>query len=145
MNISLLQPNRLKILSTNWKILKADLALVSSGWSAALLSLWFRPCETLGALHVALVVMNLPASAGDFRDMRLIRKIPGGRHGNPLQYSCLENPMDRGAWRATVRRIAESWTWLKWLIMPAQDPELSTQSRLPRLQNYRHLEIVNWC
>ena len=35
---------------------------------------------------------------------------PGGGHGNPLQYSCLENPMDRGAWRATVHRVAQSWT-----------------------------------
>ena len=40
---------------------------------------------------------------------------PGGRHGNPLQYSCLENPMDRGAWRATVHRVAKSRTRLKWL------------------------------
>ena len=40
--------------------------------------------------------------------------LPGRRHGNPLQYSCLENPMDRGAWRATVHRVAESWTRLKW-------------------------------
>ena len=39
---------------------------------------------------------------------------PGGRHGNPLQYSCLENPMDRGAWRATVHRVAKSQTWLRW-------------------------------
>ena len=37
---------------------------------------------------------------------------PGGRHGNPLQYSCLENPMDRGAWWATVHRAAKSWTEL---------------------------------
>ena len=37
---------------------------------------------------------------------------PGGGHGNPLQYSCLENPMDRGAWQATVHRITKSWTWL---------------------------------
>ena len=37
-----------------------------------------------------------------------VRKIPRGRHGNPLQYSCLENPMDRGAWQATVHRAAES-------------------------------------
>ena len=41
--------------------------------------------------------------------------IPGGGHGNPLQYSCLENPMDRGAWRATVHGVAKSQTWLKWL------------------------------
>ena len=37
----------------------------------------------------------------------------GGEHGNLLQYSCLENPVDRGAWRATVHRVAKSWTWLK--------------------------------
>ena len=40
---------------------------------------------------------------------------PGEGCGNPLQYSCLENPMDRGAWRATVHRVAKSWTWLKQL------------------------------
>ena len=44
-----------------------------------------------------------------------VGKIPGGGHGNPLQYSCLENPMDRGAWRAIVHRVAKSRTWLKWL------------------------------
>ena len=36
-----------------------------------------------------------------------------GGHGNPLKYSCLENPMDRGAWRATVHRVSKSWTWMK--------------------------------
>ena len=40
---------------------------------------------------------------------------PGGGHGNPLQYSCLENPMDRGAWWATVHRVTKSRAWLKWL------------------------------
>ena len=44
---------------------------------------------------------------------------PGGGHGNPLQYSCLENPKDRGAWRARVPGVAKSWTWLKWLSMRA--------------------------
>ena len=42
---------------------------------------------------------------------------PGGRHGDPLQYSCLENPMDKGAWRATVHRVAKSRTQLKQLGM----------------------------
>ena len=42
-------------------------------------------------------------------------KSPGEGHGNPIQYSCLENPMNRGAWQATVHRVAKSWTWLKWL------------------------------
>ena len=62
---------------------------------------------------MVLVVKNLPANAGDVRDMGSISglgRYPGGGHGNPLQYSCLENPMDRGAWRATVHRVAQSWT-----------------------------------
>ena len=57
------------------------------------------------------MVRNPPANAGDIRDTGLIpgsRKSPGGGHGDPLLYSCLENPMDRGAWRATVHRVAES-------------------------------------
>ena len=62
--------------------------------------------------QVVLVVKNLPVSAGDVRDTGLfpgLGKSPGGGHGNPLQFSCLENPMDRGTWRATVYRIANSW------------------------------------
>ena len=42
-----------------------------------------------------------------------VRKSPGQGHGNPLQYSCLENPMDRGAWWATVHGVTKSWTQLK--------------------------------
>ena len=67
---------------------------------------------TLGrASLVSLVVKNPPADAGDTGDSGSIPgsgKSPGGRHGNPLQYSCLENPMDRGAWWATVRGVAKS-------------------------------------
>ena len=62
------------------------------------------------------MIKNLPASVGDIRDMGSIPGLgrsPGGGHGNPLQYSCLENPMDRGAWWATVHGVAESWTQLK--------------------------------
>ena len=62
--------------------------------------------------HVVLVVKNPLANAGDIRDSGLI---PGGGNSNPLQYSCLENPMDRGAWWATLHRAAKSQTWLKWL------------------------------
>ena len=65
---------------------------------------------------MALVVKNLPANAGDVRDRALIPglgRFPGGANDNPLQYSCLENPMDRGAWRATVHRVAKSQTRLK--------------------------------
>ena len=56
------------------------------------------------------LVKNSPANAGDAVDMGLIPGLgrsPGGGHGNPLQYSYLENPMDRGAWRATVHGVAE--------------------------------------
>ena len=66
-----------------------------------------------GASQAALVVKNLPANAGDMRDMGLIPgwgRSPGGGHGNPLQCLCLENPKDRGAWRAAVHRVAESDT-----------------------------------
>ena len=45
---------------------------------------------------------------------------PGGGHGNLLQYSCLENPLDRGAWRVTVDRVAKSQAWVKWLSMHAR-------------------------
>ena len=58
---------------------------------------------------------NPPANAGDARDVGLIPgsgRFPGGGHGNPLQYSCLKNSMDRGAWRATVHGVAKSRTWL---------------------------------
>ena len=58
-----------------------------------------------GASQVVLVVKNTPANTGDVKDLGSIPgsgRSPGGGHGNPLQYSCLENPMDRGAWRATV-------------------------------------------
>ena len=57
------------------------------------------------------MVKNPPASAGAARDVGLIPKLgrsPGGGNGNPLQYSCLDNHMDRGAWWATAHRVAES-------------------------------------
>ena len=59
------------------------------------------------------MVKNLPASAGDTRDMGSIHgsgRSPGGGNGNPVQYYCLENPMDRRAWRATVHGVTESDT-----------------------------------
>ena len=68
---------------------------------------------TLEGFLGGLVVKNPPANAGDMRDMGLIPGLgrsPGGEHGNPLQYSCLENPMDRGAWLATVHWVAKSQT-----------------------------------
>ena len=62
------------------------------------------------------MVKNLSANVGDMRNVGLIPglgRFPGGEHGNPFQYSCLENPMDRGAWQATVSRIPKNWIQLK--------------------------------
>ena len=62
---------------------------------------------------VALVVKNLPVNAGDTRDVGSIPesgRFSGGGNGNPLQYSCLGNPMDKGAWRATVYGVTKSQT-----------------------------------
>ena len=61
-----------------------------------------------GTSLVALVVKNLPANTGDIRNVGSIPgsgRFPGGGQGNPLQYSCLENTKDRGAWWATVQRV----------------------------------------
>ena len=71
------------------------------------------------APQVVPVVKNPPANAGDKRDRGLIPGsgiTPGGGHGNPLQYSCLENPMDRGTWQVTVHSFAESRTQLSYLL-----------------------------
>ena len=78
---------------------------------------WLRIClplqQTQFPSQVALVLKNLLASVGDIRDAGSIPELgrsPGGGHGNPLQCSCLENPMDRGTWLAMVQRAAKSWT-----------------------------------
>ena len=66
---------------------------------------------------MALVVKNLATNAGDIRDTSSIPgsgRSPGGGHGNPLQYSCLENPVDRGTWWAIVHWVTKSQTWMKW-------------------------------
>ena len=65
------------------------------------------------ASQVALMVKSPPTNAGDVKEVSSIPELgrhPGGGHGNPLQYACLENPMDRGAWRTTVHTVAKTWT-----------------------------------
>ena len=65
--------------------------------------IYFQASCLLSLGIMELVVKNLPVNTGDIRDVGSIpgsRRSPGGGHGNPLQYSCLENPMDRGAWRS---------------------------------------------
>ena len=79
------------------------------------------------ASQVALVVKNPPANAGDVRNMGLIPEqgsSPGRGYDNPIQHSCLENPMDRGALPARVRRVAKSWTQLKQLSIHIYKPHL---------------------
>ena len=83
---------------------------ISAGWG------WGGPPRWL-------VVKNLPVNAGDIRDVGSIpdsERSPGGGNGNPLQYSCLENPMGREAWWATIHRVTKNWTRLKQLSRQAQ-------------------------
>ena len=61
------------------------------------------------------VVKNTPANAGAAGDMSLIpgwRRSPGGGNGNPLQYSCQDSPVDRGAWQATIHGVTKSQAWV---------------------------------
>jgi len=87
-------------------------------WSSKTEELQTKGTQNLGG-HIlkgfpgGSVVKNPPAKERDTRDMGSIPgwgRSPGEGNGNPLQYTCLENPMDRGAWRATVHRVAKSWT-----------------------------------
>ena len=69
--------------------------------------------NSIGGFLGGLVVKNSSASAGDARDTGLIPgsgRLPGGRNVNPLQYSCLQNPINRGAWWATIHRVTKSQT-----------------------------------
>ena len=76
---------------------------------------FFTSWATREALLVALVVKSPPANAGHTRDASLISGLgrsSGVRNGSPLQYSCLQNPMDRGAWWATLPGVEKNQTWL---------------------------------
>ena len=81
---------------------------------------WFYTCFILGGklqfwfktIYSAQWLKNPPANLGDVGSIPGSGRSPGGRNGNPLQYSCLEDPMDRGAWQATVHGVAKSWTCL---------------------------------
>ena len=81
------------------------------------------------------MVKNLPANADDKRDLGSIPgsgRSPGGEHGNPLQCSCLKNPMDRGAWGAKVNGVTQNRSQLKQLSMHARPvPVDKTEDGLP--------------
>ena len=77
------------------------------------------------------MVKNIPVNAGDVRDVGSIPGLgrsPGEQPGNPLKYSHLENPMDRGAWRATVHKVTKSQRGLKQLSIHAHEPETHPSS-----------------
>ena len=89
--------------------------------------------------HLVLVVKNSPANTGDKGDPGSIPgsgRSSGEGHGNPLQYSCLENLMDREAWWAMVYRVTKSWTRLK---------QLSTHTYIHAYILYRHIQCVCVC
>ena len=71
-----------------------------------------HPDESSGASQVAQVVKNLPANAGDTGLIPRLGRFPGEESGSPIQYSCLGNPVDRGAWRTAVPGVTKSQTWL---------------------------------
>ena len=109
------------------------------------------------ASQLELVVKNLPASAGDTGDASSIPGLggsPGGGHGNPLQYPCLEDPMDTRAWWATVHRVPESRTdwsdlarsiqWVTYWNMSPADEEGPFYSRLLLLLR-SHFSRVRLC
>ena len=93
--------------------------LVSSGYMPS-----SELAVSYGASQVALVVKNPPANAGHIRDASSIPesgRSPEAGHGNPLQYSCMGNYLDRGAWRAIIHRVAKIWTHLKQLSTHTHD------------------------
>ena len=80
---------------------------------------WFYVLSMRSASQVALVINNMSANAEDVGSIPGLGRSPGGGHGNPFQYFCLVNLMDRGAWWVTVRSVAKSRTRLKRLSMHA--------------------------
>ena len=89
-----------------------ELVMGREAWSAAVPRV--AKSQTVG-FPGGIVAKNLPASAADARDAGSIPgsgRSPGGGHGKPRQYCCLENPMDRGAWQGTVHGVSNSWTQL---------------------------------
>ena len=90
------------------------------------------------------VVKNSPANAGDARDVSLIPgsgRPPGVGNGNLLQYSCLENSMDRGAWQATVHGVEKSWTWPNMRACTRARVCTHTHSTIPRLRLWAHRTV----
>ena len=88
------------------------------GWHILLLQSLPRWLSGVKQTNKQTTKKNLPANAGDARDVSSLPswgRSSEGRNDNPFQYSCLENPLDRRAWSATVHEVTKSWTWLEHL------------------------------
>ena len=97
-------------------IFSANCFAVSPFFGRVLNQIWSRPLPHQKAgFPDGLAVKNLPANARDPSLIPGLGRSPGGGNGYPFQYSCLENPMDRGTWRVTVHRVTKSWTGLSCL------------------------------
>ena len=99
-----------------------------------------------GSFPGSSVVKNLPANAGapgDTGSIPGLRRSPGGEHGNPLQYSCLKNPTDRGAWQATIHRVTKSRTQLKRLSTRVLRTSAMRQGRT-NLLSLLHEDLEVW-
>ena len=94
-----------------WKLLNIFRTLISSWVKRELQQLFHRATKRNRASLVAQLVKTPPANAGDVGLIPGSGRSPGEGNGNPLQYSCLENPIDRGAWQATAHGIAVRYDW----------------------------------
>ena len=112
------------------------------------------PLELTGLISFqeTLVVKNLSANGGEIRAMGSIPgsgRSPGRRHGKPLQYSCLKILTDRETWKASVHRVTQSQTWLKWLSIQACSPNLQESSPAPQFESimpslWYNFHICTW-
>ena len=109
------------------------------GWSASLtcwpwplsLLLWvckLREIKVFWELHWWLSGKESACNSGDLGSIPELGRFPGEGNGSPLQYFCLENFMDRGAWWATVHGVAKSWTWLSMHIQRSSKGRVSSFS-----------------
>ena len=117
-----LAPKNKEILLHHYNIIRLRTFTISTILSNLHSHSKFSNCSynTLWAFPSGSVGKESACSAGDPRSFLGSGRAPRGGHSNPLQCSCLEKPMDRGAWQATSHSVAKSQTWLKWLSMHAQ-------------------------
>ena len=128
---------QLQLSITAWDFSIPAYKLHNLGWEHPSSSLSLFICK-MGSfiLKIQASRLVLVANAGDIKDAGSIPgsgRSPRGGHGNPLQYSCLENPMDRGTWQATVHRVTKSRTWLKQLSTHAQVTRKVESSKTTRI------------